>query len=125
MSEASRDRPSRDGESPNAIGSADWTGEQAGGLAAGQAKRDHRNPISIAMMFYILTLAGIIAACVGRIAQQEAVSKNYAMASIAGGCFLGLLIGFWVAPSTTSPSRRRSWEALWGLRLGLLREPLR
>ena len=64
------------------------------GKPADGMRAEHRNPISIAMMFYLLTLAGIVAASIGRISQQEVSSKNLVVASIAGGCFLGLVLGF-------------------------------
>jgi hypothetical protein len=54
----------------------------------------HRNPISIAMLFYILTLAAIIAACLGRLSGDARVTYNSLGTAIAGGTFIGLLIGF-------------------------------
>ncbi len=55
---------------------------------------EHRNPISIAMLFYILTLAAIIAACLGRLSGDDGVTSRALGAAIAGGTFLGLVIGF-------------------------------
>lgn len=54
----------------------------------------HRNPISIAMMFYMLTLAAIVAACLGRLSGDDSVTFGALGTSIAAGSFTGLLIGF-------------------------------
>ena len=55
---------------------------------------EHRNPISIAMLFYVLTLAAIIAACLGRLSGDDHVTYGSLGAAIVGGSFIGLLIGF-------------------------------
>jgi len=55
---------------------------------------EHRNPISIAMLFYILTLAAIVAACLGRLSGDARVTYGTLGAAIAGGSFIGMLIGF-------------------------------
>lgn len=55
---------------------------------------EHRNPISIAMLFYVLTLAAIVAACLGRLTGDARVTYGTIGAAIAAGSFLGLLIGF-------------------------------
>jgi hypothetical protein len=55
---------------------------------------EHRNPISIAMLFYVLTLAAIVAACLGRLVGDARVTYGTMGAAIAAGSFTGLLIGF-------------------------------
>ena len=55
---------------------------------------EHRNPISIAMMFYVLTLAAIVAACLSRLSGDVRVTYVSLGTAIAGGSFTGLLIGF-------------------------------
>lgn len=54
----------------------------------------HRNPISIAMLFYILTLAAIVAACLGRMSGDATATASALGAATAGGCFFGLILGF-------------------------------
>ena len=55
---------------------------------------EHRNPISIAMLFYVLTLAAIVAACLGRMSGDKGATYGAIGTAIASGCFLGLVIGF-------------------------------
>ena len=55
---------------------------------------EHRNPISIAMLFYVLTLAAIVAACLGRLSGDARVTYGTLGTAIGGGSFIGLLIGF-------------------------------
>jgi hypothetical protein len=59
-----------------------------------QARFEHRNPISIAMLFYVLTLAAILAACLGRMSGDQGTTYGALAAAIASGSFLGLVIGF-------------------------------
>ena len=56
--------------------------------------KEHRNPISIAMLFYVLTLAAIVAACLGRLSGDARVTYGTLGTAIGGGSFMGLLIGF-------------------------------
>ncbi len=53
-----------------------------------------RNPISIAMLFYVLTLAGIVAACLSKLTGNEGLTFTVLGTAAAAGSFLGLLIGF-------------------------------
>lgn len=55
---------------------------------------EHRNPITIAMLFYVLTLAAIIAACLGRLSGDDRATYGTLGAAIVSGSFIGLLIGF-------------------------------
>lgn len=55
---------------------------------------EHRNPISIAMLFYVLTLAAIVAACLGRLSGDSHATYGALGAAIVGGSFFGLIIGF-------------------------------
>ncbi len=63
-------------------------------LASNPAFPEHRNPISIAMMFYILTLAAIIAACLGRLTGDSRVTYGVMGTALGSGAFVGLCIGF-------------------------------
>lgn len=64
------------------------------GEASQAPSAEHRNPISIAMLFYVLTLAAIVAACLGRMSGDQAATYGVLGAAIASGSFLGLVIGF-------------------------------
>ena len=55
---------------------------------------EHRNPISIAMLFYVLTLSAIVAACLSRLSGDSRITYVSLGTAIAGGTFTGLLIGF-------------------------------
>jgi hypothetical protein len=55
---------------------------------------EHRNPISIAMLFYVLTLAAIIAACLGRLSGDARATYGTLGAAILSGSFIGIIIGF-------------------------------
>ncbi len=55
---------------------------------------EHRNPISLAMLFYVLTLAAIVAACLGRLSSDKNLTSQTLGAAIASGTFVGLMIGF-------------------------------
>jgi len=55
---------------------------------------ENRNPISIAMLFYVLTLAAIVAACLGKLSMTEGVTKTALGAAAAVGGVVGLLTGF-------------------------------
>ena len=52
-----------------------------------------KNPISIAMLFYVLTLAGIVASCVGRIEGDVGTSRTTIWVATIVGSVLGTLIG--------------------------------
>ncbi len=55
---------------------------------------ENKNPISIAMLFYVLTLAAIVASCAGRLSSDQEISKTtIAICSIVGGA-VGIAIGF-------------------------------
>ncbi len=64
------------------------------GSALPARRLESRNPISIAMLFYVLTLAAIVAACVGKLSVTEGVTSTAVGAAAAVGSFVGLLIGF-------------------------------
>jgi len=63
------------------------------GEASQPQLNENRNPISIAMLFYVLTLAAIVAACLGRLSGDGRVTYGTLGAAISGGAFVGLLIG--------------------------------
>jgi hypothetical protein len=52
-----------------------------------------KNPLSIAMLFYILTLAAIVAACLGKLSVTEGVTRSTVVAAVVVGSVVGLLVG--------------------------------
>lgn len=53
-----------------------------------------RNPISIALLFYVVTLAAIVAASLGRLSSDELVTIRSLLVMILTGSILGLCLGF-------------------------------
>jgi hypothetical protein len=64
------------------------------GEASQKKPSESRNPISIAMLFYVLTLAAIVAACLGRLSVSARVTSGAVVSAAIACSFVGLLIGF-------------------------------
>lgn len=88
------------------------------------ATSQHRNPISIAMMFYILTLAAILAACLGRMSNDTKISTGSLTASIEAGSFLGLVIGVLGGAFYFKSAKATAIGAATGALLGTVAGPL-
>ena len=55
---------------------------------------ESKNPISIAMLFYALTLAAIVASCAGRLSSNQDLSKTTVAVCAVVGSGIGIAIGF-------------------------------
>jgi hypothetical protein len=86
-----------------------------------ELKNDRRNPVTLTMLFYALTLAGILAACFRYATVQHSGSQfEYALSSLIGGAF-GFLIGI----SQVVGRRSYAWIAcLLGPLVGVALGPL-
>ncbi len=76
--------------------------------------RTARGPISIAFLFYLITLAAILSACMSTLVIGEAVTAQLLTRMIFVGIFCGLLIG-----GLTGIFYYRGWKAIaFGTLLG-------
>ena len=55
-----------------------------------------RSPITLAFLFYLVTFGGIISACLGTLAGNEAVTRQSLQWSMIGGGAMGRVIGGFV-----------------------------
>lgn len=79
-----------------------------------------RSPITLAFLFYLVTFGGIISACLGTLAGNEAVTRQALQWSMIGGGAIGAVIG-----SLLGLLRFRQWwlaaaGALSGFCVGLI-----
>ncbi len=76
----------------------------------------HRNPISIALLFYLVTLAAIVAASLGRLSSDEFLTTQALWVSIVAGAVIGSMIGIVVGLTYLKSGK----AAVAGLSVGLV-----
>lgn len=86
-----------------------------------QSRSEQRSPISLSLLFYLVTVAAIMAACIRFIQSDNSITANQVVAACVLCAFTGMSLGFsmWIR------GMLKYWTApLLGLALGAAAGPI-